>query len=137
LDNFVTPLSFQISDGSATLTDQSPNTANVNTGFFFRTLDTGQIYIWEVSVFQTNGSGWLSLSTETDVDQSVSCANGDLYDCFSGDSYADVFYSQPPTQPAWTESAAAPEPSSIALEALGSLILLIGHGLKSRPARVR
>jgi hypothetical protein len=72
-------------------------------------------------VFQTNGSGWLSLSTETDGDTSVSCANGDLSDCFSGERYADVVYSQPPTQPGWTESAAVPEPSGIALEALGGL----------------
>jgi len=130
LDNFVTPLSFQIGDGFTTLTDQSSNIGNANTSFYFVTDDTGRIYLWTVSVFQTNGSGWLSLGTQTDSDDSVACGTGDLSQCFSDESFADVDYSQAGTQPGWTAETAAPEPSTIALATLGGLLLLASRIVK-------
>jgi hypothetical protein len=137
-NDFVTPTSFEISDGSATLTDQSQDITNANTGFYLTTDSAGLPYIWSVGVFQTNASGYLWLITQTSSDTSENCGIGDLTDCFSGLSDASVGYNSSAwQQPGWTVEATTPEPSSVSMAVLGGLFGLAGSGLKSRSALSR
>jgi hypothetical protein len=132
-DNFsgdVTPLSFQFSDGSNVLTDQSPNIDNGQTAFDFVTDGSGNITGWDVSANQINASESMRLLTESGVDDTEECGgSSDLSVCSPELADADVEYAG--NQPSFTVGAAAPEPSTISLAVIGALLVLIGRRLKS------
>jgi hypothetical protein len=130
--NFVTPTSFEISDGAAMLTDQSQDIANPNTEFYLLTDDAGLPYIWSVGVWQTNAAGYLWLITQTSSDTTENCGVGDPSGCSSDLSDAGVGYrSTAQPQPGWTVTATTPEPSSVSMASL-CLFWLAGCGFKSR-----
>lgn len=151
----VTPLSFEISDGSTTLTDQSPDIdyGADSTAFAFRTDSAGDITAWTIFVFQTVGScssgvcPYLELITETvgavgsgeGTDGSYNCGgvsstpneNG-VCNSTPGGS-AGVSYSD--DLPGWSQSSSTPEPSSVVLMIVGGLVALIGKGFRVATAR--
>jgi hypothetical protein len=134
-DNFhetqVTPQSFQISDGSTTLTDQSSNIDNAGTFFDIGTDAAGDVDEWDVEVDQTNDAGYLQLLGEVSVDYSADCGPGSVpAESCNAVGSASVEYSD--NQPGWTSSAAAPEPSTLVLAVMGALCVLAGSRRKSK-----
>jgi hypothetical protein len=137
----VTPQSFQISDGSLTLTDQSSNIGNAGTYFFVGTDGAGDISEWNINVDQTNGTGFLELLTEGDIDVSDDCGAGSIPDntCFSVSSAVEEYSGYNvdfPAQPGWTIESSTPEPSIIVLAITGGLFVFIGR-LRLRSALSR
>jgi hypothetical protein len=141
-DNFgesaVTPSSFQISDGSTTFTNLSSNIDNAGSFFDLATDGSGNIDEWVVAVAQTNDSGFLQLVTQGpgENDDSTDCGTGVVESyCSSVTGYAYIDYAGDGgtlTQPGWTETAAAPEPSTTSLVIIGAFLVLTGRSLKSR-----
>lgn len=131
----VSPLSFSISDGSTTLTNLSPNIVGGATYLDFGTDASGNINVWNMTVVQSTGGGtWLELLTEVTADESVTCGGGPVgSDCSPVTGLAYVEYSS--NQPSWTESEAAPEPSTFALFAVTLAVLapLLRKRLNRKP----
>lgn len=115
----LTPEAWQISDGSLTLTNLSPN-LTVNTEFIFSTDGSGNITVAGVQVQQTlaqpfNGNpGWNFLSTNASEDQTAICEGTDLSTCLPwGQAY--VIYKDTTTtpQPKWTSKVVNPTTTSL------------------------
>jgi hypothetical protein len=132
----VSPLSFQITDGATTLTDQSADIDNAGTLFEFGTDGAGDIDAWIIEVTQTNGSGYLELASNGPYhDFSSDCDAGSIPgETCNVVSQASVTYASGGGAlpvPAF-ELVTAPEPSTAGLVVMAGLCALLGRGLRAR-----